>query len=76
MPIESFSDRRSEGWFLVENPPIPILTVLIGYVVMINFGPTLMKDRRAYEMKHIMMIYNLFQVIANLFINIYVSIAG
>lgn len=66
-------DERSEGWYLVESPPVSISMLLIGYVVMIKFGPELMEDRKAFELQHVMMIYNFLQVLVNLVMNIFVS---
>lgn len=64
-------DSRSQDWFLVQSPPISISLILIGYVIMISNGPKLMEAKNPYELKFIMMIYNLFQVVSNLALGVY-----
>lgn len=54
-------------------PPVSISLILVGYIIMIKHGPTLMESKTPYELKNIMMIYNLFQVVSNLLLWIYVS---
>lgn len=68
-----FLDRRSENWYLAESPPLTISLILLGYVVMIKKGPKLMENQPAFDLKNVMMIYNLFQVVANLGLGVYVS---
>lgn len=68
------TDPRSVDWFLLETPPTSITLILIGYVILIKHGPSLMESREAFDLKHIMMIYNLFQVVSNTFLGLYVSL--
>lgn len=67
------ADPRSEGWFLVQTPPLAITSILIGYVILIKHGPKLMEKREPFELKYIMMLYNLFQVVSNFILGVYVS---
>lgn len=47
--------------------------ILISYVLMIKWGPKFMDDRRPFDLKNVMMIYNLIQVILNTYVGIDVS---
>ena len=49
--------------------------ILISYVLMIKWGPKFMEDRRPFDLKNVMMIYNLIQVILNTYVGIDVSSA-
>jgi elongation of very long chain fatty acids protein 7 len=64
--IESFvgkyGDPRVKDYFLMQSP-VPVLMIVITYVFSVKvLGPKLMKDRKPFELKQILMIYNLFQV--------------
>jgi len=64
-------DARSENLFLMQDPPILICLILAGYVLMIKFGPKFMESKRPFELKKILVAYNLFQVIFNLILCVY-----
>lgn len=68
------TDPRTADWFLLQTPPVTIACILIGYVVMIRKGPQLMEDRKPFDLKYVMMAYNLFQVVANLLLGCFVSL--
>lgn len=70
---DDFLDERSAKFFLIENPPIPFAMILMGYVLMIKWGPKFMEDRRPFDLKNVMMIYNFIQVILNTYIGVDVS---
>ncbi|KAG5674177.1 hypothetical protein PVAND_004160 [Polypedilum vanderplanki] len=63
-------DERSQDFFLISNPPIPFAMILIGYILMVKYGPIYMKMRKPYDLKYVMMVYNFFQVYFNVTIGI------
>lgn len=69
----NFLDERSANFFLIQNPPIPFAMILIGYVLMIRWGPKFMEDRRPFNLKNVLMVYNLLQVVLNFYLGIGVS---
>jgi hypothetical protein len=71
--IDGVLDERSANFFLIANPPIPFAIILIGYILMIKWGPKFMADRRPYDLKNVMKLYNLIQVILNTYLGIDVS---
>jgi len=51
------------------STPWPILSILTVYLLfVVKLGPNMMKDREPFNIKHIMMIYNLVQTLYNIFI--------
>ncbi|KAL7021733.1 hypothetical protein ACKWTF_011999 [Chironomus riparius] len=63
-------DERSENFFLIENPPIAISLILIGYVLLIKWGPMYMKERKPFDLKYFMMFYNFLQVTLNSYVSL------
>ncbi|CAN7941953.1 unnamed protein product [Ixodes hexagonus] len=61
----SMRDPRTKDWETLKNPSYIVL--LIGsYLYMAKvWGPQFMKNRKPYNVKRIIMVYNLFQVVAN-----------
>ena len=56
-------DRRTDGWFLVDSIAIN-LAITAAYLVLVTVvGPRIMKNRQAYSLRGLLMIYNLFQVV-------------
>jgi len=64
----SFADSRSDDFFLMQTPPIKVTLIWAAYILMIKHGPRLMESRKPFDLKYIMMAYNLFQVITNLIV--------
>lgn len=64
-------DPRSKDFFLLQ-PPIVMMILLTGYLVMIKHGPKLMENRKAFELKTVLLVYNFAQVVLNLLLGIYV----
>lgn len=58
-------DERIQNFILIENPPIGIALILIGYIFLIKYGPEYMKERKPFDLKYTMMFYNVLQVILN-----------
>lgn len=53
-----------------------IIVLISLYVYFVTYwGQQYMKSRPAYDLKNIIKVYNLIQIVVNLYIGIYVSIA-
>jgi hypothetical protein len=63
----SRGDERVKEWFGMKDP---ILTgyILLAYVIAIPLIKYLMKDRKAFELRNFLYLYNFFQVIASFYI--------
>ncbi|XP_039282288.1 elongation of very long chain fatty acids protein AAEL008004 [Nilaparvata lugens] len=57
--------RLIDSWFLMSSP-YPIATIVATYLYFVlKLGPQYMSFRKPYDLKYIMMAYNLFQVVYN-----------
>ena len=61
----TFADPRSNGKVFLENPPIVMSLLIFAYLVMVYYGPQIMKKRKVVDLKRVLVIYNLLQVIIN-----------
>ncbi|XP_018494693.1 elongation of very long chain fatty acids protein 7 [Galendromus occidentalis] len=65
-------DPRVAGWLMLGNPT-PIVSILAFYVYIVKvFGPGMMRNAKAYELRPVILLYNAAMVIANLSISTYV----
>lgn len=55
------SDPRVADWFLMQSP-LPTIALIIIYLTIVNIGPRLMKNRKPFDLKPILVVYNLFLV--------------
>lgn len=63
----SMKDPRTKDWITLTDPSY-IAVLLIGYLYMVKiWGPKFMKDRKPYELSRIIQVYNVFQVLANVY---------
>lgn len=64
----NYSDPRTEGWFLVSSPG-PTLTIVATYIYFcVSAGPRYMKDKKPYDLKITMIIYNFIQILLSLYL--------
>jgi len=58
-----FSDKRVKDWFLMSSP-LPTLTMCLSYAFIVKvLGPRLMRDRKPFQLRKTLIVYNLLQVI-------------
>ncbi|KAI5645315.1 GNS1/SUR4 family domain-containing protein [Phthorimaea operculella] len=61
--MDNKSDQRVKDWFLMSSP-FPTLCICLTYVFTVKvLGPKLMQNRKPFELKQVLIWYNLFQVI-------------
>lgn len=70
--IESYikrnEDPRIQNYFMMQSPaPVFMITLIYLFFVKV-LGKKIMENRKAFELKNILLLYNLFQVIFNGFI--------
>lgn len=51
-------DPRTKNWFLLNDNPIYIILILLGYYLIVWIGPKLMRNRKPFELQTFMVIYN------------------
>lgn len=67
-------DPRVQHLPLVGSP-LPMAVIIISYLAFVlYYGPKWMENRKPFNLKYVMRVYNAIQVLANSFIFIYVSI--
>lgn len=68
-----YIDSSIDSWLFVSSP-WPVSIILAAYIMFIfKLGPNLMKNRKPINIKYIMLIYNLMQILFNGYILTYVS---
>ncbi|XP_063705645.1 very long chain fatty acid elongase 7-like [Culicoides brevitarsis] len=56
-------DPRSVNWFL-SGSPVPLATILVSYLYFCLYaGPKWMKNRKPFELKNVLIVYNAIQVV-------------
>ncbi|XP_063531938.1 very long chain fatty acid elongase 7-like [Cydia strobilella] len=66
--MERNSDPRTEEWTLMSGPG-PLLTILATYVYFCtSVGPRYMRDRKPYDLKNTIVVYNVSQVLMSIFL--------
>lgn len=63
---EEYGDDYAQGYYLVDGGPWHIVTVVAVYLYFVLvYGPRMMKNRPAYDLKNVLYYYNLFHIIGN-----------
>lgn len=69
----SFIDPRTKPW-LLSGSPGPLLIILASYLYFCLYaGPKYMKDRKPFELKNTLLVYNAIQVLLSVALVIEVS---
>lgn len=67
-----FADPRSDGLPLV-NSPLIAFGIIVGYLyIVLSLGPRWMQNRPPFQIKNILIVYNAFQIVTNIFAFFYV----
>ncbi|KAK9500528.1 hypothetical protein O3M35_001776 [Rhynocoris fuscipes] len=66
--MDNKSDPRVKDWFLMSGP-FPTIAMCLGYVYIVKvLGPKLMENRKPFELKYTLIVYNAIQVIISAWI--------
>ncbi|XP_011056680.1 PREDICTED: elongation of very long chain fatty acids protein AAEL008004-like [Acromyrmex echinatior] len=66
--IDNKYDPRTQEWFLVSSPG-PVLMIIATYIYFcVSAGPRYMKDKKPYDLKNTLIIYNFIQVLVSLYL--------
>nr|QMX41530.1 very long chain fatty acid elongation protein ELO5 [Dioryctria abietella] len=66
--MDNKSDQRVKDWFLMSSP-FPTLAICLTYVFTVKvLGPKLMENRKPFELKKVLIWYNLFQVLFSIWL--------
>lgn len=60
------TEPLTREWPLISSP-FPLMFIIFGYLYLVLYGgPYYMKDRPPYKLKTFILLYNLIQILANL----------
>ncbi|XP_011860078.1 PREDICTED: elongation of very long chain fatty acids protein AAEL008004-like, partial [Vollenhovia emeryi] len=63
-----FAAPETRDWLFISSP-YPVLLITVGYLYFVLYaGPCYMKNRPPYKLRTFILIYNLFQILANLWL--------
>ncbi|EEB10552.1 elongation of very long chain fatty acids protein, putative [Pediculus humanus corporis] len=73
--FKDLADPRTNDWFLIPSP-MPGLIIIACYLYFVTtWGPRYMKDKKPYELKLTLIIYNFLQVLVSIYL-VYEAIDG
>jgi len=58
-----FSDPRVEDWPLMDSPWPTFAMVGMYLLTVVVIGPSIMANRKPFQLKNVLIVYNAFQVI-------------
>ncbi|CAF3528259.1 unnamed protein product [Rotaria sordida] len=58
---ENYSDPRTSDLFMMDSP-IPSTLICLGYLIVVWMGPIFMANRPAYNIRQLLLVYNVFMV--------------
>ncbi|XP_050536828.1 elongation of very long chain fatty acids protein AAEL008004-like isoform X2 [Daktulosphaira vitifoliae] len=74
--FDKYGDDRTKDWFLMSNP-LPTALICLSYVYTVkHLGPRLMANRKPMELRSLLILYNLFQVIFSTWLFYELSMSG
>ncbi|KAG8175991.1 hypothetical protein JTE90_018057 [Oedothorax gibbosus] len=63
----TFADKRVADWPLMQSP-IPTAALILFYLTTVHYGPKIMNSRKPFQLRWVLVFYNLFMTILNLYI--------
>ncbi|KAK5645108.1 hypothetical protein RI129_006408 [Pyrocoelia pectoralis] len=66
--FKDLADPRTNNWPLIQDP-LPGIAIIGFYLYFVlNLGPTFMKNRKPYELKNTLIVYNFLQVLVSAYL--------
>lgn len=69
-------DPRSDDYFLMDWIVYPVVIMVIYLKFVLHWGPNWMKNKEPFQLDNVLKVYNVFQILVNLYIFYLVSIFG
>ncbi|XP_012263954.1 elongation of very long chain fatty acids protein AAEL008004-like isoform X2 [Athalia rosae] len=74
--LDKHADSRTTNWFLMSSP-FPTLFICLSYVYVVKvLGPKFMENRKPYQLKEVLILYNFIQVIFSAWLFYEIGISG
>uniref|UniRef100_A0A2P2I5L6 Elongation of very long chain fatty acids protein n=2 Tax=Hirondellea gigas TaxID=1518452 RepID=A0A2P2I5L6_9CRUS len=71
----ALSDKRVTPWPLMSSP-MPTVVLVACYLTMVKVGPALMKNREAFDLRRLLIFYNIAITFLNLYIGLELSVVS
>lgn len=69
-----YLDPRSDGLPLIQSP-LTVFGIIAAYLyIVLSLGPKWMQNRAPFQIKNLLIVYNAFQIVANIYVWFYVRI--
>lgn len=66
--LSSFADRRTNDFLLSSPVSLSLLIGIYLYVVKVT-APNFMRNRKPFNLRNILIVYNIFQILANIYLS-------
>jgi hypothetical protein len=63
----NYSDPRTTHWFMMESP-LPTTIICIVYLIIVLNGKRIMKNRDAFKLNDILIVYNFLMVLTSAYL--------
>lgn len=63
--LEKTSDPRVKNWFMMNSIWPPLITTVLYLYIVKKLGPDIMKNYQPFDLKAVMIVFNVFQVLVN-----------
>ncbi|XP_057332927.1 elongation of very long chain fatty acids protein AAEL008004 isoform X2 [Microplitis mediator] len=74
--LDKNADTRTTNWFLMHSP-FPTFFICLSYIYIVKvLGPKLMENRKPFELKKVLIAYNLFQVVFSAWLFYEIGMSG
>uniref|UniRef100_A0AAG5CP12 Elongation of very long chain fatty acids protein n=1 Tax=Anopheles atroparvus TaxID=41427 RepID=A0AAG5CP12_ANOAO len=74
--MEKYGDPRTKDWPLMSSP-LPTLALCLGYVYLVKvLGPRLMENRKPFQLKNTLIVYNFVQVVFSAWLFYEIGVSG
>ncbi|XP_069127245.1 very long chain fatty acid elongase 2-like isoform X2 [Argopecten irradians] len=73
---KSSRDPRTRHWFLLDDNPLHVWILTASYIAFVIIGPKVMKDRKPFDLKNFMIVYNFGLVFLSLYLLIEIVASG
>lgn len=74
--LDKHADQRTTNWFMMSSP-FPTLFICLSYVYGVKvLGPKLMENRKPFQLKNVLIVYNLFQMVFSAWLFYEIGMSG
>ncbi|CAI9739564.1 of very long chain fatty acids 2 [Octopus vulgaris] len=64
---DTTADPRTKDWFFLESSPLKVWILTAMYILFVIYGPKYMKNRKPFDIRIFMVLYNLAMVVLSIY---------